>query len=472
MSLTNSAQLIQDLSKALEGGQYNAAPGSLVQGGALQVEDLSPVIVSVVWGDEQLILQKMISEKDCRSTLAQFDRQLAYGHFGGSAGIEGAVGQEDTIDVVRIVVPMCYYSQVRKTTFVADMVKTVDNMSGSDRQSEGAAKVIAGDLEFDLFRGMDDFSNGGFFDGNPLAISDMPNMRGLFLQVRQSDSQLNSHDLMFDEYGSEETIDINVGGFLDQPAVDAAMMRGQMNHSQAKVLITDPRVLFKYNQISYSISRINLGNSPQTSTGADLKQQWTAGGPVELKPSRFLSGKTAPGRSRTGGPLAPTLTSVSSVTVTATPTSFVLSQKYKYFVTSVNEIGESQPSAVVPVTVTVSQDTLQAVITPASGIVRHFNVYRSIAGGTKCRFIGRVKSSGSTTTTFVDLNLRIPGFTTSVLFDEESAEVAQLAPFSRTKLGMHELAKPEAFYTFKTLKVLKPRSCVVLSNTVGVFLDQ
>ena len=35
---------IQSLVKALEAGQYNAAPSSLVQGSALQIEDLSPVM--------------------------------------------------------------------------------------------------------------------------------------------------------------------------------------------------------------------------------------------------------------------------------------------------------------------------------------------------------------------------------------------------------------------------------------------
>jgi len=35
---------LQGLVKALEAGGYNAAPGTLVQGSALQVEDLSPVM--------------------------------------------------------------------------------------------------------------------------------------------------------------------------------------------------------------------------------------------------------------------------------------------------------------------------------------------------------------------------------------------------------------------------------------------
>lgn len=473
MSFLTRAALIEDLTKALSAGQYNAAPGSLTQGGALQVENISPVIVNVGYQDDALVLQKLIKEKPCKSTLAQFDRQLSYGHFGGSAQLEGAVGQEDDIDVVRVTVPMSYYSQVRKTTLVADTVDTIDGVSGTDRQAEGAAKVIAGDLEFDMLRGQDDFSNAGVFDGNPLAISDMPNMHGLFLQIRQSDS-LNlpgSHDLMFDEYGSDEQIDIPMDDFLNQPVIEDAVMRAQLNHSKARQLLTDPRVLSQYNKNSYSISRIILGNSPQDATGADLNKQWTSGGPVNIKASRFLSGKTSPARTRMGGPGAPTITAASA-TAASTPTAFLAGEVYQIFVTSVNEIGESTRSNIYPLTIAVNADTMVTTITPPAGVVRHFNVYRSEANGTKARFIGRVKNSGSATTTFTDLGARSPGFVTSVLFDEEGCEVKQMMPYSRLKLGVHELAKPEAFFCFESLACMSPRKNVILSNCKGRYFDR
>ena len=37
----NTLEMLQSLVKALEAGSYNAAPGQLVQGSALQMEDLS-----------------------------------------------------------------------------------------------------------------------------------------------------------------------------------------------------------------------------------------------------------------------------------------------------------------------------------------------------------------------------------------------------------------------------------------------
>jgi hypothetical protein len=47
-----------------------------------------------------------------------------------------------------------------------------------------------------------------------------------------------------------------------------------------------------------------------------------------------------------------------------------------------------------------------------------------------------------------------------------------MAPYSRLKLGIHELAKPEAHFRFITLKVYKPRNNVLLSNCTGTYLDQ
>ena len=42
----DSLNAIQQLTKAIEAGNYDAAPSTLTQGGALQIEDLSPVMTT------------------------------------------------------------------------------------------------------------------------------------------------------------------------------------------------------------------------------------------------------------------------------------------------------------------------------------------------------------------------------------------------------------------------------------------
>ena len=84
---------LQGLMKALEAGSYLAAPDRLAQGAALMIEDLSPVMQNVTYDDSHIKLQKMLPSKDVKSQLHQFNRQLDYGIFGGSAQFKGGVGE-------------------------------------------------------------------------------------------------------------------------------------------------------------------------------------------------------------------------------------------------------------------------------------------------------------------------------------------------------------------------------------------
>lgn len=459
---------LTSLVKALEAGGYNAAPSTLVQGSALMVEDLSPVMNLVTFDDSHLKLQKILKVDTVKSTLAQFDRQLSYGIFGGSAQIEGNVGQEETSDYVRIVVPMCYYSHIRRVTIVANMVATVDGQKAEERAAADAAKKLAGDIEFDLFRGKADFSNAGVFDGNPLQIPTLPNILGVDAQVRQSDAQRQAKDQMFGEYGSDDTVVLQGGGTLSQDNVEDCWTRSNMNLGNADRLLVDPKVISAYNKISFGKERIILAGSPMDATSADLRKQHVSGGSVNVEASRFLSGKTRPAQARALGPAVPTtVTSAQN----ASTTSFALNATFFYFVTAVNEIGESSAKAVAQVTISAAGNNVVLTITPAAGTARYFNVYRTLAGGASGtqRFIGRVINSGAATTTFTDLGNKNPGFVTGYLIQGDTMAIKQLAPYSRIKLAVTDLSQPEAHFRFLTLALMQPRKNVLLDNLKGAF---
>jgi hypothetical protein len=473
----NALEQLQSLVKALEAGGYDAAPGSLVQGSALQTEDLSPVMNNVTFDDSHIKLQKMLKVSPAKSTLVQFDRQLSYGGFGGTAVIEGAVGQEFTDDYVRVVVPMCYYSHVRRVTLVANMVNTVDGKDASERAASSAAKKISADVEFDLFRGKEGFSNVGVFDGNPGTIAPLPNVLGLGEQVRQSDAQRNAKDLMFGEYGSDETVVIQGGGIaslttvpgygshgtgvLTQANIEDAAVRSAMNMGNADRLILDPRSLAAYNKLAFEKERIILAGSPQDASGADLRRQWVSGGTVQLEASRFLSGKTRPQASRPGVPGAPTLGNSASPATGA-----LLTGNYNYIVTACNELGESVASAVLTVA-SVAGDRITFDITTGGGALPlYFNVYRSEVGGTTTKWIGRVNRSANVVQ-FDDTGAKIPGFVTGYLIQGDTMEVRELSPYSRLKLAVTDLSIPEAHFRFLTLTVPQPRKNVLVDNVKG-----
>jgi hypothetical protein len=468
--MADSIEVLQSLVKALEAGGYNAVPSTLVNGSALMIEDLSPVMYNVTFDDRHIKLQKMLKVETVKSTLAQFDRQLSYGVFGGSAQIEGNIGQEENDTYVRIVVPMCFYSSVRRVTIVANLVGTVDGQKAEERYAASAAKKLSADIEFDVFRGKADFSNAGVFDGNPAVIPGLPNILGVDAQVRESDNQRNAQDLMFSEYGSSDTVVIPGGGTLTQDNIEDAHVRSSMNLGDADVLLVDPKVLSAYNKISFGKERIILAGNPMDTTAADLRKQSVSGGVVNVEKSRFLSGKTRPAAARTGGPGAPI--SATSGQAGGT-TSFGNGQTFNYFTSSVNEVGESPVVATTLVTISATGNVVNLTITPpASGTVRYFNVYRTLAGGAigTQRFIGRViLPPGAATVVFADLGNKSPGFVTGFLVQGDTMALKQLAPYSRIKLAVTDLSQPEAHFRFLSLAVMEPRKNVLVDNLRGSF---
>ncbi len=458
---------IEDLIKALELGGYNAVPSTLVQGSALQIEDVSPVMHNVTFSDKQIKLQKILKSSKVKGQLVQFNRQLSYGNFGGSAQSEGQVGQEETSDFVRAVVPMSYYSHTRRVTIAANMAETQDGVKAEDREAMSGAIKISADIEFDLFRGKADFSNAGVFDGNPLAMPAMANMLGIDAQVRQSDAQTNTQDLMFEAYGSNLSNIVVGAGTMSQSNIEDVWVRGVMNHGTADTLYVDPLVLSAYNKASYaSKERFNLGSSAQEPvTGVDIRRQAVSGGVVSIEHSRFLSGQTRPKRARSNAPAAPTI----AIADASSTTAFVAAQVYTYFVTAENELSESLASAATAFTITVTARLVNVTITPGTGTSRWFNVFRSLAGGTSAsaKLIGRIKNSGAATTVFVDLGNRAPGAIAGYLVQPDTMEIKELSPYSRLKLGVVDLSVPEAHFRFCCLAVFEPRKNVILENLTG-----
>jgi hypothetical protein len=455
---------LQDLVKTITAGTYDVAPSALRQGPSLNIEDCSPLYHNQTFENKHIFLQKDLQIKKAKSPTVQFVRRLSYGHFGGSAQLEGAVGSERTSDWTRVAVPMCYYSEIRRVTVAATLIETQGGDKIEDLEAEGGELNLAGDIEFDLFRGCDDFTNAGTFDGNPNVVPALANMRGLQLQVRQADAQVIAQDLMFLAYGAGLASEINVSGTLDQSHIEDASVRSSMNHGTAELLVVDPLVQSAYNKIAYLKERIILSGSPQEMTGADLRRQSTYNGMIQVKASRFLSGKFRPNLVTGGAPGQPTISSTSQAAGT---TGFTLNDTYTYFVTAENEFGEGPASASSVATITTTGNQVTVNITAPSGTTRFYNVYRSPKFGTtsSARFLGRVIAAASPT--FVDLGNKLPGFVTGVLYQPDTMWIAELAPYSRMKLAVSDLSLPEAHFRFLTLCVGSPKKNVLMDNLIG-----
>ena len=456
---------LETLVKTLEAGSYNAAPGQLVQGSALQIEDLSPVMHNVTFDESHIKLQKLFPVRKAKSLLVQFNRQLSYGHFGGSAQREGAVGDVDVGDYIRATVPMSFYSHIRRVTVAANMVDTLDGVKAEDREAKNAAMKLAADIEFDAFRGKSDFSNAGVFDGNPLVMSTLPNMLGLDPQVRQSDILVNTQDLMFAAYGSNQSVVISGAGPLSQSMIEDAHVRSMMNMGHAEQMIVDPLILSGYNklfslQTGYSsVQRIVLAGSAQDASGADLRRQWVSNGTVALEASRFLSGKTSPQRPSIGSPAAPAFTAQPSAGSSGSNLPSLTNAKY--LVTAENERGESVGTLSSAVSPTAGEVVTMTITGQAS--VAFFNVYRGTTAA-NAKFIGRVNAQSGANVVFTDLGNKQPGFVTGYLLQKDCWGFHELAPYSRLKLAISDLSVPEAHFRFLCLAGYEPRKNVIVDN--------
>jgi hypothetical protein len=461
--MSNTVEQLTQLVKALEVGSYNATPDSLSQGAALQVEDLSPVMQNVTFDDSHIKLQKMLEVKDAKSQLVQFNRQLDYGIFGGSAQYEGGIGEEDTSNYVRAVVPMAYYSTTRRVSVAANMIGAFDGVKAEDRAASDAAMKLAGDVEFDCFRGQSDFSDAGYFSGDPMAIAEVPNMVGIDAQVRMSDTMSNTQDLMFAEYGSDQSVILSADGALTQSIIEDSAVRSAMNHGAADKLCLDPISLSAYNKIAHAKERIVLAGSATSKTGAELRQQWTSSALVSLEPSRFLSGKTKPARARRGSLAAP---AVAAPAVAPDADSALVAGDYKYYITAVDERGESLPSTIQPASPAANE---KVTISITNAGAKYYCVYRSAVGGSaaSAKFIGKVKAAGAGSTTFTDLGFRSPGSVTGFLIQSNTWGIHQLSPYSRLKMAINDLSLPEAHFRFLCLAGYQPRKNVLIDNITG-----
>ena len=304
--------------------------------------------------------------------MVQFNRQLDYGTFGGTAQYEGGIGEDTTASYQRITVPMSYYSTYARASIAANMAQAFDGIKAEDRVENDAEMKLVADIEFDLFRGQDDFSNGGVFDGSPAAIAEVPNLIGLFAQVRIADTQSSAQDLMFAEYGGSRPVVLPINGNLRQTHLEDASVISSMNHGSADKVILDPIALSSYNKIAFAKERIVLAGAAHESTGANLRKQWTSAGMAELEASRFLSGKTAPARPRAGSPAAP-----AAVAAATASTAIIPAGTYDYYVSAVNERGESVATKVAAVVVVAGE---KVTLTITNNGAKYYNVYRAEQG--------------------------------------------------------------------------------------------
>jgi hypothetical protein len=295
-------------------------------------------------------------------------------------------------------------------------------------------------------------------------------MLGLDTQIRQSDAQRNAQDLMFGEYGSDDTVVISGGGTLTQEMIEDAHVRSEMNLGNADMLLVDPKVLSRVQQ---DHPRQGARDPRGLPAGRDRRRP-----PSAVGQRRHREDRVEPVPLRQDPPRVPAQPPERAVDPG------VLHRRGRG--------GQHRPrGGRVRVLRDRDQRDRRVAAPPGRDRLGHhhrrsaghpdhrrhhrrpkaFNVYRSNAGGTEAsaRFIGRVIAASSGNTTFLDLGNKKPGFVTGLLIQSDTMTMKELAPYSRVKLAQTDLSTPEAHFRFVTLAVKQPRKNAIIDNLVGSF---
>lgn len=181
------------------------------------------------------------------------------------------------------------------------------------------------------------------------------------------------------------------------------------------------------------------------------------------------------------------------VTPTATPTAQTTEPKvlpdgvYHYYVTAVNDQGESKVSDFFAngaslsgqvMTIDIPYDTSFAggtisgkLVTP----VKHFNLYRANAGETlaangKAKFscIEKIPINGTSTTTYVDYDKKIPRCSDMFFISNDPRDIAFTSLVPEHEIPLYDISKGTTRqwmeYCIKGLNVWNPKRCYVVRN--------
>lgn len=418
---------VENLNKALNTGAYAQAGGVAGQqgGSALIVESLENSLKVLTYSDEHVKFWKKIAKTPAYSTVEEYNQLLSYGSDGGGFISEGAL--PDTEDS----------EYVRKATFVKFLgtTRTVTHPMTLVRSAHG--DVLARENQNGILWIMKKMENALFWGDSTLAAGGREGVQfdGLNKMIHP--------DNVLDIAGKELTDrDVNRGANLIIS-----------NYGMVTDLFLPFQVLAQFSEQYFPKERVIMptpGSGLQA--GLVVNKFQTAGGAVEFNPDVFLQ-KTAPlPVASTGGENTPTIPA--SITVTLDDTvsgNFAKGVEgtgagtYKYYVTAVNNHGESLPSAAGTIALleTDVNKGVKIVIENSASMSKkpeYFNVYRTELDGTAAFKIMSVpaKNEGAlATNTAIDLNEILPNTYTCFMgqFTDDILAFKQLAPMMKMDLA-------------------------------------
>jgi hypothetical protein len=452
------------LNKALSPGYgYSGAPGSFAGMAPLMVESLEASLKSTTWQMKNLVLWPSIPVDKAFNTVEEYARVTSYGGNGSPYFMDGGSPREEDANYNRETQNIRFFGTRRRVSHAAMIVKTAFGDAVAREINNGNMWLLQ-NIERELYLGNSAFSNAGAFDGNPGAIpSSTLAINGLDQQIRQGDTDSKVQAVAFDGYGGAlSVIRSQADAIMNEEDAEEGAVSILNNFGVPVAMHMDPKTLSDFSRTFYPKERVNQLGVADGRAGFVLKSFVSSAGEFALVPNVFLRPKSEPkgAADNTNVPAAPAAPTGAVAGVSST----LGAGTYSYKVAAVNEHGESLPSAALSQAASAG-DKVTLTITNVSG-ARHYAVYRSEAGGTSVKFIGYVAQAAGATTSFVDLNNKLPGRAEAFLLylDPEALTFKQLAPLSKINLATVSASFEWLQVLYGTLIVFTPRKHFIYEN--------
>ena len=464
----------EELAKTMTVGHaYLGAPGSMVGGGALQMEAIDGLLHSVTYDSSNLVLWPAIPQDRAYSLVEQYVRQNSFGSQGSPYIPEAGSPQMEDSSYDRHAQKVVFFATRRGVSLPSTLVRM--NFGGDVESMEAMSGTnwMLERLERELYKGLSDFSNNGAFDGSlaaiPSKISNL-NLAGIEQQIRVGDQDYTAQSAAFDGFGGQKTvIQDQLGQIVDETAIEDLANTLVENFGHPSEFHAQPKNMSDFVKQFYPKERVNAMGMQDARAGYIVRTMATTAGDIALKANVFLRPKQAilANNARPGTPSAPA--SAAGTTATDGQSSLKNADVYVYQVTGVNEQGESASfAAAAAVTLTADAQNVKLTIAqPASGSApTHYAVYRTAkTGAGQAQFVGYVKFAGASTV-FVDRGAKTQGGATGYMLDlrQEIVVWKQLSPLMRLNLAQVSMSKEFILWLAGCVICAAPRKLGLIQN--------
>jgi hypothetical protein len=452
-------RVVQEFAKAVATNAGLFAPSGAEMGNMapLMLQNLDSVLTSVLFTEEHLQLFGTFPRVPSNNLNYMYDRRLRYGGGRRATGfVEGGAPSGGTSAWERDSATIRFMGVKRGITH---QLMQVGTMGGShidpvaEENRNGTLELLE-EVERQIFFGQEAIKDNA---GRTV------NYDGVLVQMQNS------------KFASANVID-KAGKNVDftdlEDAAQLLMQRYYVTSFKDVKCLAHPGIIADFSKLRLNIDRrlVQQGTVPGQWVGEPFLGYTSNFGNIPIKPHIFFERvkNDAPLAATDGAdPGAPASPAQSTPTAGADASgkSTLKAGTYYYSVAAVNDSGESLPTVSAAVTASAGQ-AITVPVTQVSGATCYRFYRGALSDGSDHQWVADVADAGVGGTSYVDINQKIPGSGTMMLWvnTPDNIVVPQFLPLLRWPIAITTTTIEWFILLYHTLKIKAPERVVIFTN--------